>query len=337
MSDIHNGADGSPNMKLSSTKSFNTTNDENASNLSNNNYNQTDSGYLNENKKLSGSIKSHKIPNNEPFSVHLQYKNDSAAKIKKVHSTVIRKLLKHSSSISSHITPNNEIYNKKNNAADIGLPKKDIRSQSQIKKFKQPNNKEDISIKMCKDYTALPTDENGETIENSPEAISFRANYSLNTTPSVDFDFDSIQPVHYNGQNTSIHDILKIANHCGKKYLGKMTLYHSTSTEDANEIMKSKKFTPKKTGAAISFADNKRTAIYRAAIIDTDLANSLMIANVDMGTALIIEGPKTKFSSDQVKQFQCDSILYRKDQNNDWEYFVYEPSRIHLIDGYIFR
>ena len=102
-------------------------------------------------------------------------------------------------------------------------------------------------------------------------------------------------------------------------------------------FFKKKKFTIKNFGKPLHFADNKQTAIYRAAIVDTELANSLIVANVDMGTALIFEGPNIKFNLEQVKNFQCNSVLHRKDSNSDWEYSVYEPSKVQFVTGYIFR
>lgn len=311
MSNHRTESNGNLNMKFSSTNVLNQSNDENSPRLSNN-------GHSSSRKRLS-SVKSNKTLN-----------NDSNAELKNVHSTDLRKPLKHSSSIGSHIIKIGENQYKKNSSNNMGL-------QSKIKNLKLPNGKKDMSDALCKEYSAIPTDENGETIDNSPEAILFRTNYSLNPTPSINFNFDSIQPVHYNGQNTSIHEIFKNSNHSGKAFLGKMTLYYATSTKNAEEIINSKKFTPKSFGKALHFADNKQTAIYRAAIKDTELANSLIVANVDMGTALIFEGPNIKFNLEQVKNFQCNSVLHRKDQNSDWEYSVYEPSKIQFIVGYIFR
>lgn len=298
MSDLHHKADGNPNLSVSS-KSLNTSNNENLSRLSN----------LSKDNIKQSNENINKIPKPK---THRKSKN---TELSKWHSTEIRKLIR-------------------------STLKRDIRSQSQIKKAKQSNDNIDIYEQILKDYSALPTDENGEVVVNSPQALLFRTNYSLNPTPSVNFNFDSIQSVYYNGQNESIHKTILNSNHSGTKYLGKMTLYYSTSTEDAEEIIKSNKFTQKvfgMYGSAIYFADNKQTAIYRAAIIDTKLANSLIVANVDMGTALVVEGPKTKLNLEQVNQFNCDSVLRRNDQNSDWEYAVYEPSRIQLVACYIFR
>lgn len=307
MSEHHNKTNGDFDMKYSSTNALNQTNDENSPRLSNN-------GHSSSRKQLN-SVKSNKTIN-----------NDSNEELNNSHSTDLRKPLKHSSSIGSH----NIKINKKNSSNNLGL-------QSKIKNLKQPNGKKDMSDALCKEYSAIPTAENGETIDYSPEAILFRTNYSLNPTPSVNFNFNSIQPVHYNGQDTSIHDIFKNLNHSGKAFLGKMTLYYATSTKNAEEIINSKKFTIKNFGKPLHFADNKQTAIYRAAIVDTELANSLIVANVDMGTALIFEGPNIKFNLEQVKNFQCNSVLHRKDSNSDWEYSVYEPSKIQFVTGYIFR
>ena len=193
----------------------------------------------------------------------------------------------------------------------------------------------DMRYKANKEYTNLPKDKNGEIIENSPQAILFREQHSLNLSPTINFDFNSIEPVFYTGKNQTIQKVFQTANHTGKKFLGRLTLYHATSREAAESIMNSKLFRPGNSGmfeAAMYFADKKKAAIKKAAKLNSNGENAIVVANVDMGMALIVEGPNSKLSLKQVRHFGCNTVIGRKCAKSEWEYVVYEPSRIQPIE-----
>lgn len=295
--DLHYRKDGNLDMRYSSSKKLATSNNKSLTKPI-------------KAKKRSNSVKIHTIipfNNNNQLSNELHYKNDGTMD------------MRYSSS-------------------------KKARSKSQREKIKPPNYRNDLIIrkdgyldmrcKACKEYSLLPTDSNDEIIENSPEAVLFRNDHSLNPTPNNDFDFGLIEPLFYSGQNNIIQNVFNTAKHAGKKFLGKMTLYHATSRKHAVKIMESHQFNPDFhgiLGAPMIFAEKKQTAIYKDEYLDPQGENALIVANVDMGTALVVEGPNTKLNIDHVRYFNCDSVLCRKTPNSDWEYIVYEPSKIQPI------
>ena len=80
------------------------------------------------------------------------------------------------------------------------------------------------------------------------------------------------------------------------------------------------------------FADKKKAAIKKAAKLNSNGENAIVVANVDMGMALIVEGPNSKLSLKQVRHFGCNTVIGRKCAKSEWEYVVYEPSRIQPIE-----
>jgi hypothetical protein len=188
-----------------------------------------------------------------------------------------------------------------------------------------------MTTKANKEYAALPKDSNGNIIQTSQEAINFAKNHSLSQPPATSsFDFSSIIPISYSGSNTVVRTVLSNAKHAGTKNIGTITLYHATSTEAAKKIMEEKCFKPGKGGmfgAAMYFADKKQTARHKAAQGN----DAIIVANVNMGKALIVEGPKHDLNIEQVKELGCDSVLGRSSSYAEWEYVVYDPSRIEPL------
>ena len=188
-----------------------------------------------------------------------------------------------------------------------------------------------MTTKANKEYAALPKDSNGNIIQTSQEAREFARKYSLNPAPETSsFDFNSLIPVSYVGSNTVVRNVLSRAEHAGTKKIGKVTLYHATSREAAESIMKEKRFRPGSSGmfgAGMYFADKKQTAKHKAAHGN----DTIIVANVDMGKALIVQGPKYDLNQDQVKELGCDSVLGRSSSYAEWEYVVYDPSKIEPL------
>jgi len=185
----------------------------------------------------------------------------------------------------------------------------------------------DMRTKVNKQYAALPRDSNGNVIQNSPEAKAFRKEHALEQPPSMSFDFNSLSPISYVGPNVVVREVLRKASHYGTKQLGKMTLFHATTKSAADSIMKSKVFRPGKGGmfgAAMYFADNKKAAMHKAA----HGVQAIITANVKMGKALVVEGPKYDLTAEQIKELGCDTVFGRSSPSADWEYVVYDPSRI---------
>ena len=80
-------------------------------------------------------------------------------------------------------------------------------------------------------------------------------------------------------------------------------------------------------GSAIYFADKKETARHKA----RGSNNAIVVADVDMGKALIIEGIEHTIDLNQLREVGCDSVLGRKNIHAEWEYVVYDPKRIKII------
>jgi len=190
-----------------------------------------------------------------------------------------------------------------------------------------------LSTKIGKEYSNLPKDKNGNIDFNSQEAQKFKSEHS---TLNV---LDYISPFDYYGTNVHIQSVLKSAKKFGKhKFLGLRKLFHFTKRETAELILKTKTFKPGSSGlfgAGMYFAESIEIAQHKvnpSVVSQNEInAGATVKALVDMGTALIIEGPRCDLTGDEVHSLGCDTVLARSSSKADWEYVVYDPKRITPI------
>ena len=206
----------------------------------------------------------------------------------------------------------------------------------------------DMTTSANKEYANLPKDENGNILQSTVEAITFAMKHLVDkpqaavagdyidddteteTSEMDSFDFKTAAPVSYTGSNTVVRTVLDCAEHSGTKTIGVIKLYHATTKEAAESIMAEKRFRPGSGGmfgAGMYFADKKKTAIHKSA----HGSDAIIVANVDMGNALIVQGPKYDLSLEQITELGCDSVLGRSSSSAKWEYVVYDPSRIEPL------
>lgn len=136
-------------------------------------------------------------------------------------------------------------------------------------------------------------------------------------------------PIQYNGANQVILEMFRRAFKIGTDDLGCVTLYHATSLEIAFKIM-CEGFRPGSKGlfgAGIYFADSKAAAAYKSAHSN----DAFVVAQVYMGKALIVEGPRYTLNEAQILELGCDSVKGRKTSNSDWEYVVYHPMKVRPL------
>lgn len=75
--------------------------------------------------------------------------------------------------------------------------------------IKRKDGNLDMRFKINKQSAQLPRDSNGDIIEDSSEAISFRAEHSLNLSPQINFDFNASEPIIYTGPVIAIQKVFQ--------------------------------------------------------------------------------------------------------------------------------
>jgi hypothetical protein len=112
--------------------------------------------------------------------------------------------------------------------------------------------------------------------------------------------------------------------------LGTRTLYHATSqTAGANIFRSGRMFAGAMGmfGGGIYFAESEADARHKA-ILDQSGDVVLIIAEVDLGRALVLQRPANYMTLAQVQAAGCASIKGRRAPTAGWEFVVYEPHRV---------
>jgi hypothetical protein len=86
-------------------------------------------------------------------------------------------------------------------------------------------------------------------------------------------------------------------------------------------------------GAAIYFASTPESAQHKA-VNDRGSDGMMIVADVDFGKALVINGPRRDLTRAALEAQGADSVKGRSGQNADWEYAVFDSKRITIIRIY---
>jgi hypothetical protein len=87
-------------------------------------------------------------------------------------------------------------------------------------------------------------------------------------------------------------------------------------------------------GGGIYFAMSPEIAVHKAAF-DRGHNAMMIVAEVDLGTAVLKEGEYRDLTLAKVRREGGDSVKGRSAANKEWEYVVYEPSRVKVIRAYM--
>lgn len=112
-------------------------------------------------------------------------------------------------------------------------------------------------------------------------------------------------------------------------------VYHNTGKAAAVSIFKSKQMIPGPSGAVgggIYTAETKEAARHKA-VHDGVGDDAIVTLKVNMGRTLMIEGNFNRQKpSALMQQHSCDSVMWRSSSSADWEYVLYDPKRVTVLD-----
>jgi hypothetical protein len=117
------------------------------------------------------------------------------------------------------------------------------------------------------------------------------------------------------------------------EFLGRMMLYHATNTDAGSRIFAGGVMltgTSGMFGAGIYFAETREIARHKAAH-DGGRDSVIIEAEVDMGTASVVENASPGLNCDAIHSWGCNSVKGRSNPRADWEYVVYDPMRIRIV------
>jgi hypothetical protein len=126
--------------------------------------------------------------------------------------------------------------------------------------------------------------------------------------------------------------IFLMAARVQRQQLGTMRLYHATSNIAGSMIVLDGWMRAGESGmfgAAVYFADSERAARYKT----RHGCDFIIIADVDMGCALVLETPANHLTLSIARTHGCDTVKGRSRASAAWEYAVFEPYRITLVSS----
>lgn len=127
--------------------------------------------------------------------------------------------------------------------------------------------------------------------------------------------------------------IISLLEFMSREYIGIETVYHCTNKQAGGRIWRESQMKPGNKGmfgAAIYFADTKEAARYKAQY-DGSGDDVVLKATVDFGMTLVLEHPDHTMTASRLQSQGCDSIKGRSSPGADWEYAVFDPTRIRLL------
>jgi hypothetical protein len=117
-----------------------------------------------------------------------------------------------------------------------------------------------------------------------------------------------------------------------RENIGKMRVYHCTNHRAALQILAQGVFRPGTSGlfgAGIYFAESEASARHKAAH-DGSGDGAIIRADVDFGWAAVYEGGR-RLTAAAISAQGCQSVKGRSSSGADWEYVVFDSSRIELV------
>jgi hypothetical protein len=116
-----------------------------------------------------------------------------------------------------------------------------------------------------------------------------------------------------------------------KAIIGTKSVYQVTSAKVATTAYLDGTLVPTLCGSfgpGFSFVDSSSTAFQKSGKHLTDPV--LITSTVDFGTALVLEGSDKAIKIDEMRVHAVDSIKARSSARSEWEYLVFDSSRIHI-------
>jgi hypothetical protein len=113
-----------------------------------------------------------------------------------------------------------------------------------------------------------------------------------------------------------------------------MQVYHATNRESGLEIQRTKHMRPGEAGlfgAAIYFANTPAIARHKAAR-DGGAGAMMIVAEVDFGRALVLEGAHNNLTLADVRASGANSVKGRSAGDKNWEFVVYDGRCIQVLD-----
>jgi hypothetical protein len=112
--------------------------------------------------------------------------------------------------------------------------------------------------------------------------------------------------------------------------IGKKDVFHCTNKQAGACIWREAKMVAGRQGmfgAAIDFADTEDAARHKARY-DGSGDDVVITASVDFGTSLVLQAPDPAMTAERLHSRGGDSVKGRSSPQADWEYVVFDPSRI---------
>jgi hypothetical protein len=82
-------------------------------------------------------------------------------------------------------------------------------------------------------------------------------------------------------------------------------------------------------GAGMYFAKTAASAKYKS-LHDNRSDSAIVIAEVDLGVSLVVSSENRFINLAFVRARGANSVMGRRSPNSDWEFVVYEPSRVNV-------
>lgn len=153
------------------------------------------------------------------------------------------------------------------------------------------------------------------------------------------FECDEKGIPNSNGKPQSIEDMFphapmsleelygtEIAQGIWRVYLGTRIVYHATTFEAAQSIIRDKhliKGNKGMFGPGIYFAATLEIAKHKC----RTKVGAYVICKVDFGFAIVYQRPNKTLKLEDIRQYDCDSVMGRSGPGTDWEFIVYESER----------
>jgi hypothetical protein len=138
------------------------------------------------------------------------------------------------------------------------------------------------------------------------------------------------EELRYEGTEEQLAELFRRNKKPFAVFLGTKTLYHATTRKRAAMIKKEQRMKAGRSGmygAGIYFATSREAAAYKSQH-DGRPGDVIIKADVDLGWAFVIKGPKSDLKSRDIGRFQCTSVKGKSRSGADWEYCVYDPARV---------
>jgi hypothetical protein len=153
--------------------------------------------------------------------------------------------------------------------------------------------------------------------------------------PTADSDVGLTPLPVYTGSNQLLHAVIGTQSRAtvrATQALGQKRLYHATSATAATEISRTKQMVAGRDGmfgGGIYFADSIESALHKARYKEF-----IIEARVDLGRALVVEAPDRNLDLNAIREVGCHSVKGRGFSQAEWEYIVFESSRVCVEDSF---